>query len=311
MTVYARDPLTTYEPDWKRATLQCAMQHPLIQTRATLGGLTQLRERPHAVTVGIGLSSRRTLSQGLPFDVLGLLLPAEQMRRAVGAERVVVLIADHHAVHNGFASACVQQRAYVVAEQLRAVRAALGLPFDIVHAFEMHDDPEYERIHSRVCAVSGDAHRYATLEVADTEYLRRVHGAILKVGWALGGEASLELIDERFFDDRFRSWMGTELVGFAYCAAGRTFDPARPRAAPYLVLDPAQRLLLLPDETIELKLRAFRERAPVHAQRALTAHLRRITQVYSRAVEPLRGPLAERLRTVQRHIFGRPHGGSP
>jgi hypothetical protein len=290
------------EPAWKRETLKCAIQHPLIQTDATLTGMAAIRERPRVVTLGIGLASQRTLSWGLPFDVLGMLLPAEQVRRAAGAERVVVLIADRHAVSNGFARQRVEHRAREVARMLDAVRGALGLPFDIVQAEMMHQDPSYERIHERVRASAGATHPYVTLEVADTEYLRRIYGSIVKLGWVLGRGPARDALDERFFDERFRGWLGAE-VGFAYCAAGRTLDPRRPRAAPYLVFDPAQRLLLRPDEPVERKLAAFTERAPPHLQRAVTGHLRRITQVYSRTIAPLEGLLAERMCTVLQHIF--------
>jgi hypothetical protein len=274
----------------------------LIQTEATLSGLAHLRERPQAVTLGIGLASQTTLGRGLPFDVLGMLLPAEQVRRAAGAERVVVLIADRHAMSNGFAQHRVRSQAREVARMLDAVRRALRLPLDFVYAETMHQDPSYKRIHDRVCARAGAAHPYVTLQVADTEYLRRRHGSIVKVGWVLGRKQSANTRDERFFDERFRAWLGDE-VGFAYCDAGRTLDPLRPKAAPYIVLDPARRLLLTADEAVQTKLSLFAAGAPVHLQRAVTGHLRRITQVYSRTIAPLHGSLVDRVHAVLGHIF--------
>ena len=290
--------------DWKAETIKCATQHPLIRTHATLAGMATLQHRPNAVMLGIGLASEQRLSCGLPFDVLGMLLPAEQVRRAAGAERVVVVIADRHAVSNGFDEPHVQQRARAIARGLEHVRSALGLPLQIVHAEAMHRDPRYLRIHDGVRARAGESDPYVTLEVADTEYLRREHGSIVKLGWSLGGQARAGLRDERYFDERFSAWVGHD-VGFAYCDAGRTLDPQRLRAAPYLAIDPARRLLLAPDEPVEEKLGEFQRCAPHHVQRAVTSHLRRITWAYSRTIEPLRGPLVERVSAVLSHIFSR------
>jgi hypothetical protein len=304
-TIALTDPSSfVLEPAWKRAALKCAVQHPLIRTAATLRGLAPLRERPQAVALGIGLSSRHTLSRGLPFDVLGMLLPAEEVRRATGAARIVALIADRHALTNGFAHESVMRRARQVARGLEAVRAQLGLPLDIVRAETMHADPHHARIHQAVCKRAGQAHPYVTLEVADTAYLQRQHGPIIKVGWVLGTTPQHGALDERFFDERFLCWVGDD-IGFAYCEAGRTLDPSRLKAAPYVAIDPTRRLLLRPDEAVERKLALLQAGAPEHVRRSVRAHLRRITQVYSRAVEPLDGSLVERVRTVLEHIFPR------
>ena len=95
-------------------------------------------------------------------------------------------------------------------------------------------------------------------------------------------------------------------VGFAYCEAGRTLDPSRLKAAPYVVIDPARRLLLRHDEEVASKLACFDAGPAEHVRRSVHAHLRRITQVYSRAIEPLRGSLVERVQTVLKRIFPRP-----
>jgi hypothetical protein len=300
-TVTGKEVSSSPEPAWRSATLRCAVQHPLIRTALTLRGLKALRERPRAVTLGIGLSSRKTLTRGIPFDMLGMVLPAEQLRRACGAERLVALIADRHALTNGFGHASVERRAAEVAWLFEAMRAAFGLPLDIVRASFIHDDPRHVHIHEAVRSCAGATHPYVTLEVADTAFLRRSYGSILKVGWALGREQH-SVLDERFFDERFRSWVGDD-VGFAYCEAGRTLDPARLKAAPYLVIDPARRLLLRPDEKVASKLARFEAGPSEHVRRSVHAHLRRITQVYSRTIEPLRGSLVERVESVLNRIF--------
>jgi hypothetical protein len=123
----------------------------------------------------------------------------------------------------------------------------------------------------------------------------------VKLGWALGGLNARPARDERFFDARHRDWVNSN-VGFMYCPAGRTLDDKRPNAAPYLVIDPARRLLLSPDEPIEDKLAAAAQTSE-RAKRAVRSHMRRIVAAYSREVTPLSGPLPQRMRGVLRHIF--------
>lgn len=290
-------------PTWKLDVLRCAMQSPLLKTRETLRGLNALREPPRAVTLGIGLSSRHMLSQGLPFDVLAMLLAAEQLRRAARAERVVALIADRHALTNGFASHQIEVRAHDVQRRLSAVRDALGLRLDIVRADTLHRTRDHQAIVRHVQRRAGPAHPYVKLEVADTEYLRRSNRAIVKLGWALDASAgAADALDERHFDARYREWVGSD-VGFAYVRPGRTLDPGRPTAAPYLVVDSRRRLLLSPHETVHGKLGTFLAQAPKQARCALHGHLRRITAAYSRTIAPLEGPVPQRVRSVLDHIF--------
>lgn len=291
-------------PAWKRDVLRCAIQSPLLKTRASVRGLTAMREPPRAVTLGIGLSSRHTLSQGLPFDVLGMLLAAEQLRRAAKAERVVALIADRHALTNGFASHQIEARACEVQRRLRAVRDALGLRLEILRADTLHRTRDHQSIVRDLQRRAGPVHPYVKLEVADTEYLRRNNRAIVKLGWALdaGGRGAADALDERHFDERFREWIGSD-IGFAYVRPGRTLDLRRPTAAPYLVLDAGHRLLLSPHESVDGKLTPFLQSAPKHARCALHGHLRRITAVYSRTIAPLEGPVPQRVRSVLDHIF--------
>jgi hypothetical protein len=245
------------------------------------------------------------LSTGLPFDALGMLLAAEQLRRAADAPLVVALIADRHALSNGFPSQLVEARACAVQRELNTVRAALGLPLQVVRAESLHRTCSHREIVERVEDRAGQAHPYFKLEVADTECLRREHHAIVKLGWALDGrlEAPHDVLDERLFDLHFRKWIGAD-VGFAYVRPGRTLDMKRPLAAPYLALDAGRRLLLSPNELGDEKLERFLAQATRQARAAVLGHLRRITRVYDRAIAPLDGPVAERVRAVLDHIYG-------
>jgi hypothetical protein len=297
-------PLTDACSSWQSTLAQCVVQSPLLKTAASLSGLGQLRERPRVIMLGIGLGSRTTLSAGLPFDTLGMLLAAEQLRRASGAPRLVVLIADRHALTNGFLERQVRARADEVHAQLRTIQRALRIPLQVVRADTLHRTTEHRQVLAQVLRRARDAHPYVQLEAADTECLRRIHGPLLKLGWALGTDTELPCgtLDERMFDACFRAWIGTS-VGFAYVAAGRTLDARRPFAAPYLVLDAPHRLLLSRHERPDEKLEHFLAHAPHHARCRVLGHLRRITRVYSGAIAPLQGSVPQRVRGVLAHIY--------
>ncbi|HEX5659065.1 MAG TPA: hypothetical protein VFX59_17845 [Polyangiales bacterium] len=286
------------------------LQSPLLQTAPSLSGLAQLRERPRVIMIGIGLGSRTALSEGLPFDTLGMLLAAEQLRRALGTPHMIALIADRHALSNGFLEGQVRARAVEVHAQLRTIQRALRIPLQVVRADTLHQTAEHRQVLAQVQVVrrAREAHPYMQLEVADTECLRRIHGPLLKLGWALGSRVELPCgtRDERAFDASFRAWIGTG-VGFAYVAAGRTLDSSRPFAAPYLVLDPPHRLLLSRNERADEKLSRFLARAPQHARCRVLGHLRRITRVYSGEIVPLRGSVPQRVRGVLAHIYDHEH----
>ena len=72
-------------------------QEPLIDTHPSLGGISNLSE-VDALYFGIGLCNGiPMLSTGLPVDVLSMILTSEQ----IDAEKHI-LIADTHAITNGF-----------------------------------------------------------------------------------------------------------------------------------------------------------------------------------------------------------------
>src|SRR5690606_33657637 len=109
----------------------------------------------------IGISSPRALTRGVPFDVLGMLLPAERLRCAAGAEHVVALIADRHALSNGFSASKVARRAREIESTLRAIGRALRMPLKLVRASELHECREHRLLQQKICARAlGDEHPY-------------------------------------------------------------------------------------------------------------------------------------------------------
>lgn len=253
--------------------------------RFTPAGLQQA----HAAWFGVGVTTRGGLSRALPLDVLGLVQAQELVRRTLGWERSLVVVADSNAQAAGADALAVRRLAVQVERRLRELAAVLDVPLDV-----------------RLTSTLGKAHAlpglaasepvlppYVAHQVAQTELLRR-RGVGLKLGWAWRGAWQ----DERYFDDLHAREHGTRIAS-VYMGGGTTLDPRRPRACPYVCSDPAARLLLHPGEDLERKLahapavgrhryeRLLGKLARAHCRLTGAARPRRATQLLQDLLESL------------------------
>lgn len=291
---------------WIRRVTECATQEPLIDTKSSLESLQNAdpTRPPEAIFLGIGLCAREELSKAVPVDLLGVLLPAEAVRRAVGARELVVVVADRHAVANGFEPDRVEERARAVDRVLTRARARCRFrSMSILRASSFHDRPGYRSALATIRARVGPAcHDYVARQLADALYLERERGALLKVGWALRGGEALRARDEVVLDAALRSAVG-DRIGFVYCKPGRTLADEAPRMPPYVVKRPEARLCLDRPERPEAKLRRAEEYASAETVSACRKHLRRMLYTFGRMVEPLpRGPLEAKLNRLVREM---------
>lgn len=287
--------------DWTADAARLVRQSPLLETGLSLEGLqrAQRPRPPAAIFVGVGLCTRARASRAVPFDVLGMLLPAERLRRAIGARELVVLVADSHALINDLDPFQVRALARRWIDTLARLGDSVLPRLRVLRASQLHATPRYRDVLEEVRRrAPGGAHPYVLREVADIEHLRRELGGVLKVGWAIcscGDRGH----DERFFDARHRAWVGSA-VGFVYCKAGRALDDRRPRAAPYITTDPERRICLSPGEDVEAKL--ARASALGHASastvRGVRKQLKMIARAYRELGHPLRGPVEQRTQTI-------------
>jgi hypothetical protein len=295
------------EGAWRRRLGDLILQEPLIETRPSLAALRQVPagRPPGAVFVGVGLGTPSRMSEVVPLDILGILLPAERVRYAINAGRLVVLVADAHTRTNGFKHCQVEEQALRVVHTLERIRGALGLKrMQIVRASSFHDTVEYRRILDQVkCRGADEDHPYFGLEVADVQYMNRLHGGIVKVGWTIGRSGiALAGNDEAAFDRRFLRWVGRH-IGFVYCRAGRVFDDRRPKASPYVTLNGERRLCLHPEERVKTKVELARQHASEQTARGVKNHLKKIARCYCAVVEPLRGAWDQRMQAILSRIF--------
>ena len=282
-------------------------QQALIETRASLAGLTHVD--PHAIApstvfMGIGMTTATDLSCGLPLDALGMLFSAEQVREAVQAREIRLLLADAHAIENGHDQTLVAEQCGAYERILTSVLRRLGWSHvRLQRARELHALDAYARIHAQVRrAAARHEHAYVTREVADIEYFARQGGGILKVGWALEShQASAR--DERAFDERFLRWVGPH-VGFIYCKAGRALDDHRRKAAPYVVRDPSRRVCLRRDERVHEKLRRAELSVSISTLRGVRRHLRAITRSYKRLGHHAHGSVEDQTQRIITDLLG-------
>lgn len=294
--------------EWCRRLKVLSVQHPLIASHSSVAGLRAAKaaHRPRAVLVGIGLCGNVGLSAGVPLDVVGMLAPAEMIRRELGARELVVLVADEHARGVGFDSTEIDRLAQQWTRMLSLIRNALRLDsMRVVAASQLHRMDEYRSLLRDVKQrAPKSAGAYFLREVADIAFFEQSVGGLVKVGWTLdSGRRLAARRDEIAFDSCYRRWMGRP-VPVVYCKPGRTLDDGRRKAPPYIAVDPVRRICLHPKEDPYSKLVRARQRAHPATVNGVERHLKAITRSVAELGVPLRGGLDQRLKSLYRRIFG-------
>lgn len=182
---------------------------------------------------GVGVATD-TASSGLPVDVLILVFAQEMVRRELGHATSTILIADSNACDAGVPRLDVHRAASLAQAPLEALLERFGFPVEVRRASALAPVSEVERKQRALDIENG----YVAQQLVQTEIMRE-RGAGVKVGWAL----SACTYDETYFDRLYANRFGDQ-VTFAYTIGGRTLNPQRPRACPYLCREPAHRLLL-------------------------------------------------------------------
>ncbi len=302
MRVLSTERSGRWTPSWTEVVGRCVRQEPLLDTRTSLVGMSHQTwaVRPRTIFMGIGLCARGELSQAVPLDLLGMLLPAEVLRRELRCQELVVLVADTHALENGFDPEQVELRAQAVEAVLHKVRAVCRLPgMRILRASALHRSTGYQRmlLHVRRRAEEG-LHEYLLQQYADVLYLHQQQGPVLKVGWSLPSSDPRRQRDEVMLDQKMAALTGATLA-YVYCKPARTLTDASPRMPPYVVKRPEGRLCLDRPDDPEAKLEAAVRQAHPSTIAGFRRHLRRLVYTYAKVVGPLpRGTLEQRVAAI-------------
>jgi len=213
---------------------------------------------------GVGVAADDA-SCGLPVDVLILLFAQEMVRRELGLAKSWILIADSNACNAGVPRLDVHRAASLAQAPLEALVDRFGFPVEIRRSSSLAPASEMARRQDALQIDNG----YVAQQLVQTEIMR-ARGAAIKVGWAL----SACTYDETYFDRLYRNRFG-EQATFVYTVGGRTLNPQRPRACPYLCREPADRLLLGTKENSVRKLYTDADSPAVRGYRRLIAKLAR------------------------------------
>lgn len=271
----------------KEDLTQFITQEPLIDTASSLDGISCLFE-VGALYFGIGLcNGAPRLSAGLPIDVLSMVLCGEHITASK-----YILVADTHAVTNGFDAPSVNRLAQNYQETLQRAIENMGFSgWYVLLASEIDSTSSYRDI---LCTIEAH-HDYIRRELTDMCWFNREHGVNIKLGWALNGSKNS---DEKSFDQEFQRRFDDSL-GFVYVVPGRTFDPKRLRSAPYFCTNPQERILLQVNENVAAKFASAQEQFGQQATRPYENFLSQVVRLYDKTVEKTeRGPLPNRLQQI-------------
>lgn len=273
----------------------------------------QRSSQPNKVFFGVGLCTRKELSQGLPFEVIGQICAAEWVRRALGLEKILIIVADSHAKTNMNVS-----QAYGDAEIDKLASDTKDLLIKITHALKLEKNTINIQLASEFIGDSGQSLErnadYKTIEdlvrqrffpskiaqalpeesllytagqVATIEYMRRVGLIRAKISWHVPEKRrTSKTFDETFFDDLHRELFkvrGTEntrlvdssLFSSIATAHGHTFDPTRPLIPPYIVLAKDAQLALEPFRNCQETIHRFFKPGH-HSSHVMALHIRNV-----------------------------------
>ncbi len=215
------------------------------------------------ILFGTGLVAGKRLSQGLPFDFIGYLLAAERARQAFGLGGIVHLIADDYAKHevpDQSSEVDALSRSIKTVSTKIAIKLGLAGVYSNVLSSEIHQSPVFDTLLDAAGDLEGlqmplGSLNYVRTQLADMEYFRQHHRVRLKLSWVVKQKPlhKSKGFDERLFDNAYTQVFG-ELLSYVYTLSGRTFDPEKPRASPYVVTDTSSRVMLWPGEDVRAKL---------------------------------------------------------
>lgn len=271
-----------------------------------------------SVFLGLGVTTRKMVSNAVPFDILMLILLAEKTRRYLGLDRSVLVVADSTARHNPFVSEVdIETYTRLVMHLLRGaiLRLRLAPRFELTTMSACYRIEGFQGILRDMHALlaerqewNGQVRAYVAEEIAIMEYVRRYCGTCLKLSWTV--ERSGGGFDERFFDTIYRESYPSEL-SFLYTVPGRTFDPIFPRACPYVARREQPRVLIEEGESVSRKL-ALYSRTGSKTYLLAVSHLQSIVVLYEELFGCIACPdLASKIQYLIDCIFlGKPENSS-
>lgn len=232
-----------------------------------------------SIFFGIGLMSKDKLSVAMPFDILSFFFVSEILKKSLNLSEVNVIIADNHAISNNLFKKCkIANLADQTFNQIsKIVRNFAFKNFNVFKASEIHKLDSFQKILSDLPEMKNE---YLRLEIADTIWLNQNKDLKIKLGWAISTEKKVGGNDERFFDTNIQQMCPD--ISLVHLQAGRTLDPNRPKASPYLSINKEPRILLLKNENVDQKIKSAISNWSDKSMGGLISHLHDIVRCFEK-----------------------------
>lgn len=256
---------------------------PLIEaeiTRAFLDWPSLLNSERKTLFFGVGLCTAKQPAVAIPFDILAFFFVAERLKRFFNLSRVIVLIADAHAQTNSFmTSGIIAETQSNILTTFQKIVRNFSLPdFEILIASDIRREESFQSVLKQLPSLEN---RYLRQELADIIWLTNHKNLAIKLGWTIDNSPEPSGHDERFFDTQLLSIQKIP-VSFMFTRAGRTFDPNKPKASPYISVRDDHRLLIKPQEDVPQKFREAETRWGVSSCNGVRGHFADIVRLFEK-----------------------------
>lgn len=277
---------------------------PLIEAESSSRGIQSDLYEMHGGSLyfGTGLTTSKSSSVGVPFDLIGMLCISLEIKRILNLDRVIQLIADTHALSNPF---CTTEDVRKISSKMldisTRVSKVLGMEkiFTPILSSEIDKSEEYIRIFN---SIKSEDHEYVRREWADIEYLRSFHDLKLKLSWTIGSDANSIGFDERLYDLRFKEVTGNNM-SFLYLLPGRTLDVDRPKVSPYISIKDERRIMLEPNENVGKKILEAQESQGTKLKSSIK-HLQDIVDAFEGLYGIVKGEnTVEKVQSIIKLVF--------
>lgn len=226
---------------------------PLIEAEPTIAAIKSdlLTSRNSSIFFGVGIVSKNSISVSVPFDILSMFFTGELLRKKLGFQKVIVLVADSHAISNNSFSATEITNVTTKAKQiLQKIITNFNLTnFELLLASQVSQQPEFQTLLDKLPKMSNE---YLRLEIADSLFFQKRDNLKIKLGWTMQKDNREVGHDERFFDQDIKRFC--PYLSFVHLKPGRTFDRGRQRVSPYLSIKGESRILLEKGEDVKEKI---------------------------------------------------------
>lgn len=223
------------------------------------------------IFIGGGVATKNTISRAVPFDLLGFILTAEQLKRHTPGS-IHIMVADQHA---WLANNLDKSQVTKAANNLKQIVSQIISVFKLTN-WHIHLASEI--------FLSATQSNYETLETRDINHFATQFHCGIKVGWTFSPK-EVGVTDESHFDS-FHN-LPTLLI-----KPGLTSDLQKPHESPYICTDPTTRI-------------TFSDSNSWNITPAIKNHLRDICLLFENLFKPFppKTPVEEKCKIIINQVI--------